>query len=436
MANTAAKKITYDSKPVQVESAIRDGTGKVINTTYATKAEAVTDVSYDSTNKKIKKTVNGTTSDVMTLSTVATSGSYADLSNKPSIPVNATSGAVSPSAATANGFYYISSNVNSLSGNDANPVMQYHTSNLDFRILATAYSTSWVQQIATDFRSNNMYFRRKDNGTWKDWVKISTSEDLASYAPLASPALTGTPTAPTATAGTNTTQIATTAFVQTAIAELPQAMIFRGTLGTGGTITSLPTAGSTYEGDVYKVITAGTYASQSAKVGDTFICGKTGTSTYSWILIPSGDEPSGTVTNIATGVGLTGGPITTTGTIKAKLKSETNATYDSNSITNTSGRQYAVVPDKTNGYLSVNVPWTDNKVLQENSDDLYGVLDVDLPILINVNETDTTARVGFLSNVVLNSYSGTIKAPHFYNSTTSSSLDFIVGSTFQLTEVD
>lgn len=37
------------------------------------------------------------------------------------------------------------------------------------------------------------------------------------YATKASPALTGTPTAPTATAGTNTTQIATTAFVQTAV---------------------------------------------------------------------------------------------------------------------------------------------------------------------------------------------------------------------------
>jgi hypothetical protein len=36
-------------------------------------------------------------------------------------------------------------------------------------------------------------------------------------APLASPALTGTPTAPTATAGTNTTQIATTAFVTAAV---------------------------------------------------------------------------------------------------------------------------------------------------------------------------------------------------------------------------
>jgi len=39
---------------------------------------------------------------------------------------------------------------------------------------------------------------------------------LALKAPLASPALTGTPTAPTATTGTNTTQIATTAFVKTA----------------------------------------------------------------------------------------------------------------------------------------------------------------------------------------------------------------------------
>jgi hypothetical protein len=43
---------------------------------------------------------------------------------------------------------------------------------------------------------------------------------LASYAPLASPALTGTPTAPTAAGGTNTTQIATTAFVQAAIPSL------------------------------------------------------------------------------------------------------------------------------------------------------------------------------------------------------------------------
>ena len=49
--------------------------------------------------------------------------------------------------------------------------------------------------------------------TRKDYVDGA----LALKAPLASPALTGTPTAPTAAAGTNTTQLATTAFVQRAI---------------------------------------------------------------------------------------------------------------------------------------------------------------------------------------------------------------------------
>ena len=42
-----------------------------------------------------------------------------------------------------------------------------------------------------------------------------------SKAPLASPTLTGVPTAPTATSGTNTTQIATTAYVQTAVGNTP-----------------------------------------------------------------------------------------------------------------------------------------------------------------------------------------------------------------------
>ena len=45
-----------------------------------------------------------------------------------------------------------------------------------------------------------------------------TAVQILSYAPLASPALTGTPTAPTAAAGDNTTQIATDAFVTAAVA--------------------------------------------------------------------------------------------------------------------------------------------------------------------------------------------------------------------------
>ena len=49
-------------------------------------------------------------------------------------------------------------------------------------------------------------------------VSTATQTALDDKAPLASPALTGTPIAPTATAGTNTTQIATTAFVLAEIA--------------------------------------------------------------------------------------------------------------------------------------------------------------------------------------------------------------------------
>jgi len=47
--------------------------------------------------------------------------------------------------------------------------------------------------------------------------------ELDKKAPLASPALTGTPTAPTAAAGTNTTQIATTAFVNAATPDASEA---------------------------------------------------------------------------------------------------------------------------------------------------------------------------------------------------------------------
>lgn len=100
-------------------------------------------------------------------------------------------------------------------------------------------------------------------------------------------------TATTQTQSDNSTKIATTAYVDTAISNLPEPMVFKGSLGTGGTITALPTAAASNEGHTYKVIKNGTYAGQAAKIGDTFI--STGSR---WELIPSGDEPSGTVTSV------------------------------------------------------------------------------------------------------------------------------------------
>lgn len=68
---------------------------------------------------------------------------------------------------------------------------------------------------------------------------------------------------------------------------------------------------------------------------------------------------AGTVTKVSTGVGLTGGDITGSGTIKANLTSETNLTNVAADGTETAGRVYPVRLDK-NGKLAVNVPWTDS----------------------------------------------------------------------------
>ena len=115
-----------------------------------------------------------------------------------------------------------------------------------------------------------------------DQTKSDLGIDLK--APLASPALTGTPTAPTAPAGTNTTQIATTAFVKTAI----------------------------------------------------------------------DGAPSGTVTNIATGTGLTGGPITTTGTISHATSGVTAGTYQSVTV-----NAYGHVTAGTNPFSTTQISITE-----------------------------------------------------------------------------
>lgn len=62
-------------------------------------------------------------------------------------------------------------------------------------------------------------------GTELDTEFTAIASAITSKADINSPALTGTPTAPTATSGTNTTQLATTAFIKTAIDNL-------GTIGT------------------------------------------------------------------------------------------------------------------------------------------------------------------------------------------------------------
>ena len=138
-----------------------------------------------------------------------------------------------------------------------------------FSQLPWAYlSSSEIQTMV------NAHANRTDNPhkVTKSQVGLSNVENKTVAQILASAALTGTPTAPTAVAGVSNTQIANTQYVNTAISNAiaaSDAMIFKGTLGTGGTRTTLPTTYKT--GWTYRVISAGTYAGQKCEIGDLVI---------------------------------------------------------------------------------------------------------------------------------------------------------------------
>jgi hypothetical protein len=67
------------------------------------------------------------------------------------------------------------------------------------------------------------------------------------------------------------------------------------------------------------------------------------------------------VASITTGIGLAGGTITSSGTVKAKLKSESLLSVDSTApVSPVAAKTYSVAADKS-GYLSVYVPWTNTE---------------------------------------------------------------------------
>lgn len=112
----------------------------------------------------------------------------------------------------------------------------------------------------------------------------------------------GTFTGPVTLAADPTTALgaATKQFVESTVSNAistADAMIFKGTLGTGGTVTTLPTDAKV--GNTYKVISeisvpeasSVTGAAVSAKVGDLVVRMESG----KWLVVPSGDEAVTTV---------------------------------------------------------------------------------------------------------------------------------------------
>ena len=193
--------------------------------------------------------------------------------------------------------------------------------------------------------NNDIHVTAQQKINWTNGISLLNNavddinnNKLPLKAPLNSPQFTGTPKAPTASTTDNSTQIATTAFVQAAIKagdahsvdgkhvddnqtssnylwtaakikayadsllSANDAMVFKGTIGTGGTITELPTSGY-HAGWTYRAITAGTYAGKKCEVGDMIICIKDYSSSFKnedWEVIQANID--GAVTNSDTSV--------------------------------------------------------------------------------------------------------------------------------------
>lgn len=106
---------------------------------------------------------------------------------------------------------------------------------------------------------------KRIGGTEWTAIKSGIDENVAEKAPSASPTFTGVVTVPTPT---ETGAAANKGYVDNVLAA-NDAMRFKGTLGTDGTITALPTTFRV--GDTYRVITSGTFAGASCEVGDLVI---------------------------------------------------------------------------------------------------------------------------------------------------------------------
>lgn len=169
-------------------------------------------------------------------------------------------------------------------------------------------------QIAVQNDSGQMAVRGMSNKIWQDWRIVLDSANYTDYAAKKNAYNSASISNATITFGRSDGSIGTTLTVDNVAhainADLAKnsnalggsslknitdkidlsiaandAMHYMGTLGATAqkpTITALPTTART--GDAYKVITAGTYASIVAEVGDLFIY------SGSWTLIPSGDD--------------------------------------------------------------------------------------------------------------------------------------------------
>lgn len=163
----------------------------------------------------------------------------------------------------------------------------------------TQSSGTEVGQITINGTTTSLYAPTPTSQVQSNWTEAdNTSAAYIQNKPtLGTAAAKGVDTA--ISAGSTSTNLPTTAAVVSYVSSeigAVDAMRFKGTLGTGGTITTLP---STHQiGDTYRVITAGTYAGQTCEVGDLIIAMTTsGTTSSDWCVAQTNID--GAITSIS-----------------------------------------------------------------------------------------------------------------------------------------
>lgn len=199
------------------------------------------------------------------------------------------------------------------------------------------------------------------SGTTKNQAIVSsgTTNGWTLYT-LGDAAAKGTTTSVTS----GSTALVTSGGVYTAIQDslkANDAMVFKGTLGTNGTVTALPAEHNV--GWTYRVITAGTYAGKNCEIGDLIICITDGTSANDahWTVAQTNIDgavvgPTSSVNNrVAVFNGTTGKIIKDSGyTIAASVPSGakfTDTVYTHPTFTQRSSGLYKITVD-SEGHVS------------------------------------------------------------------------------------
>lgn len=336
-----------------------EGTGIDISNANVISNTGVTAVGVSSTNGKISVTTNGTTDDVAVagLSDAAYKG--VDVS----IPSSgATDNKVPTTAAVKSG---LDSKLDATA--NAASAAKLNTGSADYEVGTATKGVyfddgipkAMTYSVEADVPSGAVFTDTTYTEATNSAISVDNTNhtiDVAAATTTAKGVVQLSTTLPASTA-TEDNKVPTALTVSKAIAALPEPMVFKGTVN--GTYPATPSVGDTYKATANS--TSG--VTPAYKMGDTVIYSEPSTGTFEWVVIPSGDEPSGTVTGITGSDGIvtldsttSSSTISTSGTAKLALVTNHTTTVNAGNATSTANRSYPVAIDG-NSKLAVNVPW-------------------------------------------------------------------------------